>query len=74
MDIASKKIELIHLLIDESKASVLSEIEAILLHSLSKKEKKIIDEAYKSLEDNPAQEHNLVMEETKKRYSKYFKK
>lgn len=74
MDIASKKIELIHLLIDESKESVLSEIEAILLHSLSKKEKKIIDEAYKSLEDNPPQEHNLVMEETKKRYSKYFKK
>jgi len=31
-----KKIELIHLPIDESKESVLSEIEAILLHSLSR--------------------------------------
>lgn len=74
MDIASKKIELIHLLIEESKESVLSEIESILIHSLSKKEKEVIDAGYKSLEETSPQEHDLVMEETKKKYPKYFRK
>lgn len=74
MDIASKKIELINLLIEENKESVLSEIETILLHSLSEKEKKAIDDGYVSLEEAAPQTHDAVMEETKKRYPKYFKK
>lgn len=74
MDIASKKIELINLLIEENKEWVLSEIETILLNSLSEKEKKAIDDGYVSLEETAPQTHDAVMEETKKRYPKYFKK
>jgi len=74
MDIAGKKIELINLLIEENQESVLDEIKSILSLSVSKQQKKAIDDGYSSLETHPPILHDKVMEETKKRYPEYFKK
>ena len=41
--------------------------------NLTEKQKAAIDEALYSLENNEGIPHNLVMEETKNKYSKYFK-
>lgn len=41
--------------------------------SLSFEEKKAIDEALLEVENKQTLSHDLVMEETKKRYPKYFK-
>jgi hypothetical protein len=41
--------------------------------SLTEKQKIAIDEAIFSIENNEGITHDLVMEETRNRYSKYFK-
>ena len=41
---------------------------------LSSKQKGAVKDAIKSFESGEATSHNMVMEETKERYGKYFKK
>lgn len=41
--------------------------------SLSQAEKNAIDEALAQVDNRQTQSHNMVMEETKAKYSKYFK-
>ena len=77
MDIQAEKIALTKLLLDTQKESVLNKIKLIFIEegeSLSISEKKAIDEAIYSLEKNKGIPHDQVMEETKERYPKYFKK
>lgn len=75
MNIQASKIELAKVILDLENPKLIEEI-ILLIQSkstLTEKQKTAIDEAIYSLEKNEGTAHNMVMEETRNRYSKYFK-
>ena len=75
MNIQASKIELAKAILDIENPKLIEEIIHLIQSKsiLTEKQKSAIDEALYSLENNEGIAHNLVMEETKNRYSKYFK-
>ncbi|MEZ4839136.1 hypothetical protein [Flavobacterium sp.] len=75
MDIKTSKIELAKVILDLENPALIEEIIHLIQSKslLTEKQKKAIDEALVSLKNNEGIPHNMVMEETKNRYSKYFK-
>jgi DNA polymerase IIIc chi subunit len=75
MNIQASKIELAKVILDIENPKLIEEIIHLIQSKsiLTEKQKSAIDEALYSLENNEGIAHNLVMEETKNRYSKYFK-
>ncbi|MBP6425192.1 MAG: hypothetical protein KA278_05685 [Flavobacterium sp.] len=75
MNIHSTKIELAKIVLDIENPILIEEILNLIQSKseLTEKQKSAIDEAIYSLENNEGISHNIVMEETKNRYSKYFK-
>ena len=75
MNIQASKIELAKVILDIENPKLIEEIIHLIQSksTLTKKQELAIDEALYSLENNEGIAHNLVMEETRNRYSKYFK-
>jgi hypothetical protein len=75
MNIHSTKIELAKIVLDIENPILIEEILNLIQSKseLTEKQKSSIDEAIYSLENNEGISHDIVMEETKNRYSKYFK-
>ena len=75
MDIQTSKIELTKIILDIENPNIILDIMNLIQEksTLSKAQKNAIDEAIYSLDNNEGTSHNLVMEETRSRYSKYFK-
>lgn len=75
MNIHSTKIELAKIVLDIENPILIEEILNLIQSKseLTEKQKSAIDEAIYSLENNEGITHDIVMEETKNRYSKYFK-
>lgn len=75
MNIQTSKIELAKIVLDIENPDLIKEIINLIQskETLSTAQKSAIEEAINSLENNEGITHNLVMEETKNRYSKYFK-
>lgn len=75
MNIKASKIELAKVILDIENPKLIEEIIHLIQSksTLTKKQELAIDEAIYSLDNNEGIAHNLVMEETKNRYSKYFK-
>ena len=75
MNIHTSKIELAKIILDIENPMLIEEIIHLIQSksNLTEKQKAAIDEALYSLENNEGIPHNLVMEETKNKYSKYFK-
>ena len=75
MDIQTSKIELTKIILDIENPNIIQDIMNLIQEksTLSKAQKKAIDEAIYSLDNNEGISHDLVMEETRNRYSKYFK-
>ena len=75
MNIHTSKIELAKIVLDIENPMLIEEIIHLIQSklNLTEKQKAAIDEALYSLENNEGIPHNLVMEETKNKYSKYFK-
>lgn len=75
MNIQTSKIELAKVILDIENPKLIEEIIHLIQSksTLTEKQKSNIDEALHSLENKEGIAHNLVMEETKNRYSKYFK-
>ncbi len=75
MNLQTSKIELAKIVLDIENPKLIEEI-ILLIQSkdtLTEKQKLAIDEALYSLDSEEGIPHNMVMEETKNRYSKYFK-
>jgi DNA polymerase IIIc chi subunit len=75
MNIQASKIELAKVILDIENPKLIEEIIHLIQSksTLTEKQKSAIDEAIYSLENNEGIAHNMVMEETRNRYSKYFK-
>ena len=75
MNIHSTKIELAKIVLDIENPILIEEILNLIQSKseLTEKQKSSIDEAIYSLGNNEGISHDIVMEETKNRYSKYFK-
>lgn len=75
MNLQTSKIELAKIVLDIDNPDLIREIVDFIQskESLSDEQKHNIDEAIYSLENNKGIQHDTVMEETKNRYSKYFK-
>ena len=75
MNIQTSKIELAKVILDIENPKLIEEIIHLIQSksSLTEKQKIAIDEAIFSIENNEGIAHDLVMEETRNRYSKYFK-
>ncbi|WP_035650516.1 hypothetical protein [Flavobacterium sp. ASV13] len=75
MNIQTSKIELAKIVLDIDNPDLIQEIVEFIQskESLSEKLKNNINEAIYSLDNNEGISHDVVMEETKNRYSKYFK-
>ncbi len=75
MNIHSTKIELAKIVLDIENPILIKEILNLIQSKseLTEKQKSAIDDAIYSLENNEGISHDIVMEETKNRYSKYFK-
>ncbi len=75
MNIQTSKIELAKIVLDIDNPDLIQEIADLISskEGLSKLQKQKIDEAIYSLDNNAGISHDKVMEETKNRYSKYFK-
>jgi hypothetical protein len=75
MNIQNSKIELAKVILDIENPKLIEEIIRLIQSksTLTEKQKAAIDEAIYSLENNEGVAHNIVMEETRSRYSKYFK-
>jgi hypothetical protein len=75
MNIQTSKIELAKIVLDIDNPDLIQEIVEFIQskESLSEKLKYNISEAIYSLDNNEGISHDVVMEETKNRYSKYFK-
>ena len=76
MDIQASKIELVKMILELEDSSVLEKIFQFLKSekSLTPKQKKYLNAAIEEFENGQGIPHNMVMEETKQRYSKYFEK
>ncbi|MFV8352430.1 hypothetical protein ACNQGB_19795 [Flavobacterium sp. XS1P32] len=75
MNIQTSKIELAKVILDIENPKLIEEIIHLIQSksTLTEKQKIAIDEAIFSIENNEGIAHDLVMEETRNRYSKYFK-
>lgn len=75
MNIQTSKIELAKIVLDIDNPDLIQEIVDLIQskESLSEEQKSNINEAIYSLDNNEGIQHDVVMEETKNRYSKYFK-
>lgn len=75
MNIQTSKIELAKIVLDIDNPDLIQEIADLISskEGISKLQKQKIDEAIYSLNHNEGISHDMVMEETKNRYSKYFK-
>jgi len=75
MSLQTSKIELLKVVLDIENPKLIEEIIQLIQSksTLTEKQKIAIDEAIFSLENNEGISHNMVMEETKNRYAKYFK-
>ncbi|MTH17426.1 hypothetical protein [Flavobacterium sp. LC2016-01] len=75
MNIQTSKIELAKIVLDIDNPDLIQEIVDLIQskESLSEEQKNNINEAIYSLDNNEGIQHDVVMEETKNRYSKYFK-
>jgi hypothetical protein len=75
MNILTSKIELAKIVLDIDNPDLIQEIVDFIQskESLSEEQKSNINEAIYSLDNNEGISHDVVMEETKNRYSKYFK-
>ncbi|KLT71133.1 MULTISPECIES: hypothetical protein [Flavobacterium] len=75
MNIQASKIELAKIVLDIDNPDLIQEIVDFIQskESLSEEQKSKINEAIYSLEKEEGIQHDAVMEETKIRYSKYFK-
>lgn len=75
MNIQTSKIELAKIVLDIDNPDLIQEIADLISskEGLSKLQKQKIDEAIYCLDNNEGISHDVVMEETKNRYSKYFK-
>ena len=75
MNIQASKIELAKVILDIENPKLIEEIIHLIQSrsTLTEKQKTAIDEAIYSVENNEGIAHNIVMEETRTRYSKYFK-
>ena len=75
MNIQTSKIELAKFILDIENPKLIEEIIHLIQSksTLTEKQKSAIDEALYSLENNEGIPHTMVMEETRSRYSKYFK-
>lgn len=75
MNIQTSKIELAKVILDIENPKLIEEIIYLIQSksTLTEKQKIAIDEAIFSIENNEGIAHDLVMEETRNRYSKYFK-
>lgn len=75
MNIQTSKIELAKIVLDIDNPDLIQEIVDFIQskESLSEEQKNKINEAIYSLDNNEGIQHDVVMEETKIRYSKYFK-
>jgi DNA polymerase IIIc chi subunit len=75
MDIKTLKIELAKVILDLENPELIEEIIHLVQSksTLTENQKSAIDEALFSLENKEGIAHDVVMEETKNRYSKYFK-
>lgn len=76
MDIQASKIEAVKMILELEDSSTLEKILGFLKSEkkLPNKQKKYINQAIEEFENGEGIPHNMVMEETKKRYSKYFEK
>lgn len=75
MNIHTSKIELAKVILDIENPKLIEEIIHLIQSksTLTEKQKTAIDEAIFSLENKEGIAHDMVMEETRNRYSKYFK-
>ncbi|KAF2513450.1 hypothetical protein [Flavobacterium foetidum] len=75
MNIQTSKIGLAKIVLDIENPDLIQEIVEFIQskESLSGEQKSKINEAIYSLDNNEGISHDVVMEETKNRYSKYFK-
>jgi hypothetical protein len=75
MNIQTSKIELAKIILDIENPKLIEEIIHLIQSksTLTEKQKSAIDEAIYSLENKEGIPHTKVMEETRSRYSKYFK-
>ena len=75
MNIQASKIELAKAILDIENPKLIEEIIHLIQSksTLTKKQELAIDEALYSLGNNEGVAHSMVMEETRNRYSKYFK-
>ncbi len=75
MNIQASKIELAKVILDIENPKLIEEIIHLIQSksTLTEKQKTAIDEAIFSLENKEGIAHDMVMEETRNRYSKYFK-
>ena len=75
MNIQTSKIELAKIVLDIENPNLIEEIFRLIQskEKLTESQKQAIDEALYSLDHNEGIPHDAVMEETKNRYSKYFK-
>ena len=75
MNIHSTKIELAKIVLEIENPILIEEIFDLIQSKseLTGKQKLAIDDAIYSLENHEGISHDIVMEETKNRYSKYFK-
>ncbi|WP_166926202.1 hypothetical protein [Flavobacterium poyangense] len=75
MNIQTSKIELAKIVLDIDNPDLIQEIADFIQskEGLSEEQKSKINEAIYSLENKEGIRHDVVMEETKNRYSKYFK-
>ena len=75
MNIQTSKIELAKIVLDIDNPDFIQEIADFIQskEGLSEEQKSKINKAIYSLENKEGIQHDVVMEETKNRYSKYFK-
>ncbi|QYJ67211.1 hypothetical protein [Flavobacterium litorale] len=76
MDIQASKIEVVKMILELEDNSVLEKILSLLKseEKLTFKQKKGLNAAIEEFENGQGISHDMVMEETKQRYAKYFDK
>lgn len=74
MDIQASKIELVKMILDLEDLSLLGKILELLQSekTLTLQQRRYINAAIEELDNGKGIPHNMVMEETRIRYSKYF--
>ena len=75
MDIQTSKIELTKAILEIQSQKLIEDIFSLIQSksNLTQEQELAIDEAIYSLDKNDGIPHHIVMEETRNRYSKYFR-